>query len=77
MSRNKAFCICNALFLYKVHLTISHTFQFMYCKQMELKKLISSNCDYSPMIKKSNRESTYLEDLDVKYSLNRKLKKNP
>lgn len=49
----------------------------MYCKQMELKKLISSNCDYSPMIKKSNRESTYLEDLDVKYSLNRKLKKNP
>lgn len=42
---------------------------------MELKKLISSNCDYSPMIKKSNRESTYLEDLDVKYSLNRKLKK--
>lgn len=44
---------------------------------MELKKLINSNCDYSPMIKKSNRESTYLEDLDVKYSLNRKLKKNP
>lgn len=44
---------------------------------MELKKLISSNSDYYPMKKKSNRESTYLEDLDVKYSLNRKFLKNP
>lgn len=42
---------------------------------MEFKKLISLNCDYFFMIKKFNWELMYFEDLDVKYFLNRKLKK--